>query len=171
LEEIMKKILPFFLLVSLAARQSPAQPQVTVTPQATITLTALPAPTLHPQFTSLQETIAASGGRFTLNADGLIYDSETPIPGLTVAPDDTMTLTVNGETITFDPAAVTFDDEKGIAIDGYELDENGAWVEAVTVLTPDQFANMSDEEKLAVAPDTTTITEPAEEGGHTSTEP
>jgi hypothetical protein len=58
---------------------SPAQPQVTVT------LPPAPTPTLHPQFAALQEKIAASGGRFTLQADGLIYDGETPIPGLTVA--------------------------------------------------------------------------------------
>jgi hypothetical protein len=54
---------------------------------------------------------------------------------MTVAPDGTMTLTVNGETVTLDPADVDFDDEKGITIDGYEWDATandgaGAWVEA-----------------------------------------
>ncbi|MCE7918704.1 MAG: hypothetical protein DYG85_04190, partial [Chloroflexi bacterium CFX1] len=39
----------------------------------------------------------------------------------------------DGETVTLDPADVDFDDEKGITIEGYELDEEtGAWVEAIS---------------------------------------
>ncbi|MCE7861890.1 MAG: hypothetical protein DYG86_19165 [Chloroflexi bacterium CFX2] len=101
--------------------------------QATVTLTAIPTPTLHPQFAALQEQIVASGERFTLHADGLLYDGETPVPGVTVSPDGAMTIAVDGETVTLDPADVDFDDEKGITIKGYELDEEtGAWVEAIS---------------------------------------
>lgn len=135
----MKKSIVIFLAVFLIACVSPT-PQVTATSEATVTLTPIPAPTLHPQFIALQESIAASGGRFTLQADGLIYDGETPIPGVTVAPDGTMTLTVDGETVTLDPVDVDFDDEKGISINGYKWDATasdgaGAWVEANETVT------------------------------------
>ncbi|MCE7860025.1 MAG: hypothetical protein DYG86_09595 [Chloroflexi bacterium CFX2] len=116
-------------------------PQATVTPDATVTLPPIPTPTLHPQMSALQEKITASGDRFTLDAaNGLIYDGETLIPGLTVAPDGAMSLTVNGESVTLDPADVDFDDENGITIDGYEWDPDandgaGAWVEATETVT------------------------------------
>lgn len=52
---------------------------------------------------------------------------------MTVSPDGAMTIAVDGETIPLDPADVDFDDEKGITIEGYELDEEtGAWVEAIS---------------------------------------
>jgi hypothetical protein len=133
-EILMKKLnlitfIAAYLVVACA-------PQVTVTSEVTVTLTPISTPTLHPEFAALQQTIADSGSRFTLGADGLLYDGETPIPGMTVAPDGTMTLTVNGETVTLDPADVDFDDEKGITIDGYEWDaEAGAWVEANETVT------------------------------------
>lgn len=67
-----------------------------------------------------------------MRADGLIYDGETPIPGLTVAPDGAMTLTVNGKEITLDPIKAVFDDEEGFSYPGYEWDATandgaGAW--------------------------------------------
>ncbi|MBI3165085.1 MAG: hypothetical protein HYZ24_10410 [Chloroflexi bacterium] len=128
----MKKSILFFVVFILTACAS--APQVTVMAPSAITVTLtppIPTPTLHPEFAALQQTIADSGSRFTLGADGLLYDGETPIPGITVSPDGAMTLTVNGETVTLDPADVDFDDEKGITIDGYEWDEEaGAWVEA-----------------------------------------
>jgi hypothetical protein len=96
----------------------------------------IPTPILHPDFVALQESIAASSGRFSLHPDGLLYDGENPIPGVTVAPDGTMTITVDGETVALDPADVDFDDEKGITIKGYELDEEtGAWVEVNETVT------------------------------------
>ncbi|MBK6648173.1 MAG: hypothetical protein IPG44_20920 [Anaerolineales bacterium] len=135
-------------------------PQVTSTSEVTVTLTPISTPTLHPEFAALQQTIADSGSRFTLGADGLLYDGETPIPGMTVAPDGTMTLTVNGETVTLDPADVDFDDEKGITIDGYEWDEEaGAWVEAESAAMQQTNALL---DQYHIDPETVTITE---EGG------
>lgn len=134
----MKKSTLFFIILT-SILVGCATPQVTVTSEATVTLppteTPIPAPTLSPQFAALQETIASSGNRFTLNAaDGLVYDGAEPVPGLHVAPDGTMSLTVDGETLPLDPANVSFDDEIGITIDGYAWDEEtGAWVEASVV--------------------------------------
>jgi len=125
----------YFLAIFLFAIS--CTPQVTVTPEATVTLTppptetAIPTPTLHPQVIELQETLTASGRRFTLMPNGAIQDGAETVPGLTVAPDGAMTLTVDGETVTLNPADVVFDDEKGITIDGYEL-TNGEWVEAMS---------------------------------------
>lgn len=160
----MRKLISFLFTIAIAisACLSPsggsAQPQVTVTspPQTSEvfeTSEVSPTPTLHPQFISLQETIAASGGRFTLTPQGFIEDNGTPIPGLTVAPDGVMTLIVNGESVQIDPADVTFDDENGISIDGYELDENGEWVESNTAIPAEELAAMSDEQKLDSAPE------------------
>ncbi|MCK6568955.1 MAG: hypothetical protein L6Q45_14840 [Anaerolineales bacterium] len=55
----------------------------------------------------------------------MLYDGETPVPGVTVSPDGAMTIAVDGETVTLDPADVDFDDEKGITIKGYELTDSG----------------------------------------------
>lgn len=134
----MKNPILFLAAILLSACLSPSggAPQVTVTSEVTVTLTPMLTPTFHPDFIVLQESIAGSGKRFTLQADGLLYDGETRIPGMTVAPDGTMTLTVNGETITLDPADVDFDDEAGITIDGYEWDaDEEAWVEANGTVT------------------------------------
>jgi hypothetical protein len=154
-EILMKKLnlitfIAAYLVVACA-------PQVTSTSEATVTLTPISTPTLHPEFAALQQTIADSGSRFTLGADGLLYDGETPIPGMTVAPDGTMTLTVNGETVTLDPADVDFDDEKGITIDGYEWDaEAGAWVEAESAAMQQTNALL---DQYHIDPETVTVTE------------
>lgn len=131
----MKKF-AFILLVTLFIISAclPSPTDVTPIPQVTVTLTPpFPTPTLNPQFVELQETIAASGERFTLNPDGTIADGADSIPGLKVAPDGLMTLTVNGETVTIDPADVSLDDEKGISIEGFDFDSDAnAWVEAIS---------------------------------------
>lgn len=134
----MKK--PVFLLIAisllLSACATSSIPQVTVTSEVTVTSTLLPTetpiptPTLHPQFAALQEQVAASGGRFILHPDGMISDGAEPIPGLTVSPDGTMTLTVDGETMTLDPTKAVFDDENGFSYPGYEQDADGNWLEA-----------------------------------------
>lgn len=126
----MKKSTLF--LIFIASMVYACAPQVTVTPTPLPTETPIPTPTLHPQFAALQEKIAASGGRFTLSPQGTIEDNGVPIPGLTVAPDGTMTFIVNGEIVTLDPANVSFDDEKGVSIKGYQWDKTandgaGAW--------------------------------------------
>lgn len=131
-----------FLLLVATIFSACSSPQMTVAPEVTVTLTSTPMPTPHPEFAALQQAISDSGLRFTLQADGLVYDGETPVPGLHVAPDGTMTLDVNGESITLNPADVDFDDEDGVKIKGYEWqdkdpedDEPGAWVEAVETVT------------------------------------
>lgn len=113
-------------------------PQVTVTSEATITLpppTSTPLPTLHPQFIALQETVVASDERFALNSDGTVKDGAETIPGLHVASNGTMTLTVNGEDILLDPSEVIFDNEDGFQPNGYKWDEeNSNWVENKIVI-------------------------------------
>lgn len=136
----MKKRIFVFLAVSilLSACATSSAPQVTVTSEVTVTSTPLPTetpiptPTLHPDFAALQEQIAASGGRFILHPDGMISDGAELIPGLTVAPDGTMTLTVDGEGVTLDPTKAVFDDENGFSYPGYEQNEDGNWVESVS---------------------------------------
>lgn len=129
----MKKTASLMLVALIVS--ACAAPQVTVAPEVTVTLTSTPMPTPHPEFAALQQAFSDSGLRFTLQADGLIYDGETPVPGLHVTPDGTMTLTVDGESVTLGPVDVVFDDEDGVSIDGYEQDENGAWVEASETVT------------------------------------
>jgi len=131
----MKKFNSFLLALTFIVSACTSTPQVTATPEPTATLpppteTPIPTPTLHPQFAALQEQIAASGGRFTLNPDGTIFDGAEPLPGVTVAPDGTMTLTVSSETITLDPKLVVFDDQNGFSYPGYEQNADGSWVEA-----------------------------------------
>jgi hypothetical protein len=127
-----KSILFFIVLTSILAGCS--APQVTVTSEVTVTLTPLstetpiPTPTLHPQFIEVQEKIAASGHRFTLNQDGTVKDGSEIIPGLTVTPNGTMMLIVGGEEIELDSSNISFDDEKGVNIVGYERNEEGQWV-------------------------------------------
>ncbi|MFN3492688.1 MAG: hypothetical protein ACK40V_10755, partial [Anaerolineales bacterium] len=126
----MKNII--FLLIALIL--CACTPQVTVTSEVTATLapptqTPIPTPTLHPQFSAWQELISSSG-RYTLTPDGLIQENGVAIAGLQVDSNGVMTLTVNNEKIILTLNDVSFDDEKGLIIDGYELDENGEWVEA-----------------------------------------
>lgn len=127
----MKK---FFLLSLIFLNAcTTAQPQVTVTsPPPTAVDTPIPMPTLHPEFIALQTQISASGERFTLNPDGTVQYGADSIPGLRVAPDGIMILTVNGEVITLDPSLAIFDEGKGFSYPGYELNEDGEWVELVS---------------------------------------
>ncbi|WKZ47631.1 MAG: hypothetical protein QY306_17635 [Anaerolineales bacterium] len=145
----MKQLIPLIVISILLAA---CVPQATATPTATASLTAtsaptktpIPTPTLHPNFIALQEAIAASGERFTLDgATGLIYDGEDPVSGITVSADGTIALEIDGETITPDPDAVNFDDQEGITVEDNERKlqwgENG-W-EEVTVI-PEYIAEM-----------------------------
>lgn len=127
---IMNKfLLPILAFILLAC----AAPQVTVTSEVTVTsppptATLIPTPTLHPQFITLQTQVAASGERFTLTSDGTIQDGATTIPGLRVANDGKITITINNEQVTVNPEDVSFDDDKGINVAGYTLDqETGKW--------------------------------------------
>ena len=119
----MNKILLPLLALILAAY---ASPQVIVTPFAEVTVTspppiatAIPTPTLHPQFIELQDKVAASGERFALLPDGTIEETTaegaTIVPGISVDKNGVMTISVNGESVTLDPADVKFDDLGGMS--------------------------------------------------------
>ncbi|WKZ36940.1 MAG: hypothetical protein QY332_03255 [Anaerolineales bacterium] len=124
-------LIPLLVLcLAACAPQVTASPEATVTPPPTATIP--PTPTLHPEFMALQELISSSGGRFTLRPDGMIEDGGQAIPGLKVDAKGGMTLAVDGEEVTLDPAQAQFDDETGFSYPGYILNEDGAWVEAIT---------------------------------------
>lgn len=129
----IKTILFFALFVFIVS----CAPQVTVTPEATVTLPPVSTPTLHPDFIALQESIAASSGRFSLHADGQLYDGDTPIPGVIVMPDGKMMLTVDGDKeIVLLPNGYDFDDEEGFTVKGMVYDEEtGSWVEVNETVT------------------------------------
>ncbi len=131
----MKKII-LFVLIALIICLAACAPQVTASPEATVTpppaATIPPTPTSHPEFMALQELISNSGGRFALRPDGMIDDGSGTIPGLKVDAKGVMTLTVDGEEVTLDPAQAQFDDETGFSYPGYVLNEDGAWVEVIT---------------------------------------
>jgi hypothetical protein len=138
----MKKIAFLIVIVSVLAAclsssgDQPAAPEQTSEVSKTsevlpATSTPIPTPTLHPEFIALQETIASSGERFTLQANGTIWDGENKValPGVRVDRNGVMTITVNGEQITLDPSKVILDDENGFSYPGYEQNANGEWVE------------------------------------------
>lgn len=92
---------------------------------------------VSPEFVTMMDKIAASGERFTLKPDGTVQDGATTIPGLHVAPDGKVTITVNGEQVEIDPSIMDFDDEKGFSIEGFEdADGDGEW--GVAQLTPEE---------------------------------
>ncbi len=147
--DAMKQLIPLIVTAILLAA---CVPQATATPIATASLTAtsaptktlIPTPTLHPNFIALQEAIAASGERFTLDgATGLIYDGENPVSGITVSADGTIKLEINGEVVIPNPDDLSFDDQEGITVEDNERKlqwgENG-W-EEVTVI-PEYIAEM-----------------------------
>lgn len=128
----MNKIFFLFLALLLVA----CSPQVTVTSTATIPLpteTPIPTPTLHPDFITLQNTVAQTE-RFTLLSyeDGLLLDGER-IPGLEVDRNGVITIEVDGERVEVDPTKAVFDDEHGLSFEGYELnEETGEWEVAIS---------------------------------------
>lgn len=150
----IKTILFFAFFVFIVS----CAPQVTATPEATVTLPPVSTPTLHPDFIALQESIAASSGRFSLHADGQLYDGDTPIPGVIVMPDGKMVLTVDGDKeIILERDGYDFDDEEGFTVKGMKYDEDtGAWVEAMSeamqtaIANFDKFGFVFDEDKYYV---------------------
>jgi hypothetical protein len=137
------KTLPLLVIFLFVVACSP---QVTVTPEATVTSTPpptstpIPTPTLHPEFIALQEQIAASGGRYTLQVDGTIWDnvSAAPVQGLRVDNNGVMTMIVGDEPIPIESGSIKFTSD-GVEIDGYELDEDGEWVEVQVVEPVKEF--------------------------------
>ena len=135
----MKKIsIILFIFTSTALSTSLAacsvqQPQVTATSEVTVTslpptATIIPTSTLHPQFIEVQEQIAASGERFTLLSDGTIQDGAKTVPGLSVDKNGAITLQGDSSQVIINPEDVSFDDTKGVNVNGYTLDEaTGKW--------------------------------------------
>lgn len=140
----------FLLLILAFILFACASPQVTVTSAPTEccakmtvtspppTATLIPTPTLHPQFIAVQEQVASTGERFTLKADGTVEDKTaggvTSVPGLKLDKNGVWRLSVGGEQIELKPADVSFDNDKGVAVNGYMLGENGMWaVESPTI--------------------------------------
>jgi hypothetical protein len=128
----LKAIYLFAIFVLLAA----CAPQVTVTSEVTVTSTPpptptpVPTPTFHPAFIDLQTQIASTGERFTLGADGSLWDGQpqATIDGVRVSSDGVMSLTLaDGTSVMLESGQVNFDDEKGFGVDGYELDDDGEW--------------------------------------------
>jgi hypothetical protein len=136
MKEVMNKTVLLILTLIVVA----CTPQVTITSEVTVTLapptqTPIPTPTLHPQFIELQNRIADSGENLTLLPNGQIEENGIAIPNLQVDQNGEISILVEGENIIVDLTDVTF--ENGLIIEGYTLNENGEWVEAV--LTPEQM--------------------------------
>jgi len=165
----MKKILPAILAFMLAACGTTPQPQATVTPipLPTATATAIPTPTLNPQFVALQESVAATGVRFTLMSDGSLTDAQNE--GIAVAglngKDGKWTLQLaDGTIVALDNTAVHLDDTYGYSVYGYTYDAaTKVWAKAaeIMVLPETELFNLSYETKdlsVEIAPDMTLTT-------------
>lgn len=88
---------------------------------------------VSPEYIALQDRIAASGETFTLLSDGTIEQTNSEgaviVPGLAVDKNGVMTL-LQGDSsqVMISPEDVSFDDEKGVNVAGYTLDEaTGLW--------------------------------------------
>lgn len=137
------------LLVLCIVVVNACSPQVAITSEATVTLTpppaetAIPTPTLHPQFSALQEQISEIEG-YKLTNDGMImYEGDT-IPGLQLTADGRYVVVVGDEMLIVDPEDVHFGEDGEISIDGYELDENGGWVEAMSETVQEAMQHFAD---------------------------
>jgi hypothetical protein len=146
MEEVMNKIVLFIFALILVA----CSPQVTVTSQATVTLapstqTPIPTPTLHPQFIEAQNLISDLSEALTLLPNGQIEENGVVIPNLQVNQNGEITILVEGESLVVDSADITFED--GLSINGYELNENGEWVEAGEAVKLDNGVVLTLEDK------------------------
>jgi len=97
---------------------------------------------LNPQFVALQESVAATGVRFTLMSDGSLTDAQNE--GIAVAglngKDGKWTLQLADETIVaLDNTAVHLDDTNGYSVDGYTYDASAkVWAKAAeSVVLPE----------------------------------
>jgi hypothetical protein len=79
---------------------------------------------------------------FTLQADGIVWDSQTgeAMPHLQVTPEGQVTITLaDGTVVTVAPEDMSVDEKGRLTIKGYELDENGEWVEGISAEVIAQF--------------------------------
>ncbi len=155
--------MPKISLIIFAIILISCSPQVTVTPTATIpppTSTPIPTPTLHPDFVAVQNQLAELNENLTLLPDGTIEEQTADggrqtIPNLHVDQNGVINIIFNNEHVVIDKSQISFDDE-GLKIEGYELDDNGEWVEAT--LAPEDVATAI-LEQYSVNPESVTITE------------
>ncbi|GAB1470115.1 hypothetical protein MASR2M66_09920 [Chloroflexota bacterium] len=158
----MKKNLFLFIALILIA----CAPQVTVTSEVTVTLsppptdTPIPTPTSHPKFIELQNLINDSSEKFILLPDGTIEEltadgTKQIISNLQIEQNGVINIIFNNEYIVIEQSQIAFDDENGLTIDGYELDENGKWEEANNA--EDMVTAILDQ--YSVDPESVTITE------------
>lgn len=125
----MKKRIVLIISLILVACTSQMTEPPTATSTPLPTQTPIPMPTLHPEFIELQNTINAEDG-FVLTNDGTIEHNGDAVPNITVTADGRYFLVVGEEMILLESDEVTLDPEKGVIPGGYELNENGEWVEA-----------------------------------------
>ena len=138
--------LMLFILFLTSCLANPPQATVTPIPLPTATATAAPTPTLNPQFVALQESVAATGVRFTLMSDGSLTDAQNE--GIAVAglngKDGKWTLQLaDGTIVALDNTAVHLDDTNGYSVYGYTYDASG-WMEVEAVkeyppTSPEEF--------------------------------
>ncbi|KXK11668.1 MAG: hypothetical protein UZ14_CFX002002710 [Chloroflexi bacterium OLB14] len=136
---------------------------MTVTSQVTVTSpppteTPIPTPTLHPDFVAVQNQFAEISEHLTLLPDGTVEEMTTDggrqtIPNLHVDENGTITILVEGQPVTLTTADLSFDNEKGLFVNGYELNEDGEWVEAHKLFSLDQVTILTPEEKIENAID------------------
>ncbi|GAB1470113.1 hypothetical protein MASR2M66_09900 [Chloroflexota bacterium] len=156
-----KNLFPILALILIACT-----PQVTVTSEVTVSLsppptdTPIPTPTSHPKFIELQNFIDDSSEKFILLPDGTIEEltadgTKQIIPNLQIDQNGVINIIFNNEHIVIEQSQIAFDDENGLTIEGYELDENDEWVEANNA--EDMASTVLDQ--YSINPESVTITE------------
>lgn len=137
----MKKLFLITLAFILVACSS----QVTVTSTAIIlppTETPIPTPTLNPDFVAVQTQISELSENLTLSPDGTIENNGVPISNLHVDQNGVINIIFNNEHVAIEMSQISFDAENGLTIEGYELNENGEWVEAQEIFVTNDGLQM-----------------------------
>ena len=117
------------ILVSACASQVTVTSEVTVTSPPP-TETPIPTPTLHPDFIARQKLFTAIDSSLALNPDGTVQYGDQTVQGLSVSADGKISIMVEETQVEVTVEDLTFDNEKGLIISGYEQNEEGKWVEA-----------------------------------------
>jgi hypothetical protein len=138
----MKKfLLSFLVFILIACAPQPPSPDMgegpgvreTSTPPST--QTPIPTPTFHPAFVEMQTRLADLGltllpdGKIQMTADG----GRQTVPNLFVSPKGIISLSLaDGTMVSVAPEDMSVDEAGGLTVKGYELDENGEWVLAIS---------------------------------------
>lgn len=136
----MKKLLPLFISIMLLISACSTSQQATETVEETPTLILSPTftstPTLHPDFIALQEKIAKSGERFSLNPEETIQDGENTLTAIRVDEEGMIYIIINEAETEVPFEDLNFDNENGLTTNEYLLNKNGVW--ETTKLTPEE---------------------------------